>query len=315
MAPTINVVSNTKQDLAHTYFHNLFNHGNPDKIHRTFAVTDGYKQPDKPFEACFCEACARGNQQVKALKHPTYMCICMAKSSVGCNVSTPSATIGPPSNAVGDQSVDELSDDDEDIDCTEDSDGDYDSDNSSYKYDMDSGSDAEECYEINLQDLRATRTELDSDDSDVEDDAFDLTEFQLYEAEGSFKAQTPGQVTSHAVPHFNIKKLKPWEVFFADGKDYDCTQHGGIDMSLIILELKSNAWFKVDCQRKLQYGKAIRTLMICEGVHLLDYPRCCYTNGCGSMKHVEDNIIDLGINYNKIPPHSQSLNSAERIAD
>ena len=27
------------------------------------------------------------------------------------------------------------------------------------------------------------------------------------------------------------------------------------------------------------------------------------------MKHVEDNIIDLGINYNKIPPHSQSLNS------
>ena len=119
----------------------------------------------------------------------------------------------------------------------------------------------------------------------------------------------------HAVPHFDIEKLKPWEVFFADGKDYDCTQRGGIDTSLIILELKSDAWFKVDCQRKLQYGKAIRTLMIREGVHLLDYPRCCYTDGCGSMKHVEDNVIDLGINYNKIPPHSQSLNSAERIAD
>ena len=55
--------------------------------------------------------------------------------------------------------------------------------------------------------------------------------------------------------------------------------------------------------------------MIENGVHLLSYPRTIYTDGCGSMVHVRDMAISMGINYIAIPPHLQSLNEAERIAD
>ena len=48
---------------------------------------------------------------------------------------------------------------------------------------------------------------------------------------------------------------------------------------------------------------------------MLDYPRNTYNDGCGSMVHVRDMAIRMGINYIAIPPHSQILNEAEQIAN
>ena len=45
--------------------------------------------------------------------------------------------------------------------------------------------------------------------------------------------------------------------------------------------------------------------MVENGVHLLDYPRVIYTDGCGSMVHVRSMAVSIGIIYIAIPPHSQ----------
>ena len=55
--------------------------------------------------------------------------------------------------------------------------------------------------------------------------------------------------------------------------------------------------------------------MVENGVHRLTYPRGMYTDGCGSMAHAHNMAVSMGINYVAIPPHSQSLNETERIAD
>ena len=63
------------------------------------------------------------------------------------------------------------------------------------------------------------------------------------------------------------------------------------------------------------HGDSFRKIMVEKGVHLLDYPRAIYTDVCGSMVYVRGMTISMGINHIAIPPHSQSLNEAERMAD
>ena len=55
--------------------------------------------------------------------------------------------------------------------------------------------------------------------------------------------------------------------------------------------------------------------MVENGVHLITYSRVIYTDGCGRMVRIHKMAMSMGINYIAIPPHSQSLNEAERIAD
>jgi hypothetical protein len=47
------------------------------------------------------------------------------------------------------------------------------------------------------------------------------------------------------------------------------------------------------------------------GVHKLDYPCRVFTDGCGSMAHVELAASLMGIDHQYVPPHQQSLNEAE----
>ena len=102
---------------------------------------------------------------------------------------------------------------------------------------------------------------------------------------------------------------------FADEKEFPTPQRGGTKTSFILLEMKSDAWFFKAETSKTQHGDSFSKIMVENGVHLLDYPRNIYTDGCGSMVHVRDMAIKIGINYIAIPPHSQSLNEAERITD
>ena len=66
---------------------------------------------------------------------------------------------------------------------------------------------------------------------------------------------------------------------------------------------------------KKQHPESLAKIIIENGVHLLEYPRTVYTDGCGSMIPVRARAIRLGLNATQIPPHEQSLNEAERIAD
>ena len=82
---SIGTVSNSKESATSAWLHATFNHASQDKIWRTLGVTAGFKQPAKPFEDCFCTACATANARGKGLKHTQY-CIFMVhqrKPSIG----------------------------------------------------------------------------------------------------------------------------------------------------------------------------------------------------------------------------------------
>ena len=68
------------------------------------------------------------------------------------------------------------------------------------------------------------------------------------------KAKREGQTAEQTVSRFNIESLRPFEVMFADEKSYDVTQRSGYTTSFILLDLASDAWFKVDETSKKEHG-------------------------------------------------------------
>ena len=69
---SIGTVSNSKESATSAWLHATFKHASQDKIWHTLGVTAGFKQPAKPFEDCFCTACATANARGKGLKHSQY---------------------------------------------------------------------------------------------------------------------------------------------------------------------------------------------------------------------------------------------------
>ena len=68
----INAVRKSDDGVNPEFLHQLFNHGNPDKIYRTLGVTRGIKQPHSPLPGCHCTSCASANARRKGLSHKTY---------------------------------------------------------------------------------------------------------------------------------------------------------------------------------------------------------------------------------------------------
>lgn len=115
------------------------------------------------------------------------------------------------------------------------------------------------------------------------------------------------------VPRFDLEKLRPFEIMFADNKDYEQKVRGGKQIAFILYDLASTAKFKVDLMSKADNGVAFRKIVALNGVHKLPYHCTIYTDGCGSMVHVEIAATLMGLNHAYIPPHEQSLNEAEKI--
>ena len=69
---TINAVKHTDEGVNPAFLHQLFNHANPDRIHRTLGATKGIKQPHSPLPGCHCTACAAANSRRKGLSHKQY---------------------------------------------------------------------------------------------------------------------------------------------------------------------------------------------------------------------------------------------------
>ena len=115
------------------------------------------------------------------------------------------------------------------------------------------------------------------------------------------------------IPRFDIDKLRPFEVMFVDNKDYEQFVRGGRQVAFVLYDLKTTAKFKIDTFHKDDNGLSFRKIAVENGVHKLAYQCTVYSDGCGSMAHVEIAAVLMGINHVYIPPHEQSLNEAETI--
>ena len=118
-----------------------------------------------------------------------------------------------------------------------------------------------------------------------------------------------------AVPRFDLCKLRPFEVMFVDNKDYPCVVRGGYTTTLLFVCHKTRAKYKIDLRSKIENGQAFRKIVSEFGVHKLDYHCRVLSDGCGSMRHVEEAAGVCGVDHAYIPPHQQSLNEAEKMAD
>ena len=285
--PNINPVSlvkHTAQAATSTFLHRLLNHSNPDKVHRTLGVTKGFKQPHSPLPGCYCTSCALANARKKGLSHKQY-------SVYAVSTSDQSITDGDDLYEDTDDDLPEMNSE------TEGSDSDT---------DTSEDSESEDDTPIPMNNV-----ELKEEYSDEEDFDIDRTETIDYE----WKAPTAGRTSEGKLPRFDLDKLKPFEVMFADEKSYDVTQRGGWTTSFVLTDIKSDAWFKVDETAKTDHPNSLHQIIVQNGVHLLDYPRILYTDGCGSMRPVRDKAILMGINHHFIPPYDSSLNQAENICD
>ena len=102
---------------------------------------------------------------------------------------------------------------------------------------------------------------------------------------------------------------------FVDNKDYNCSVRGGAITALVFIDYKTRAKFKVDLTSKVNNGVAFGQIVCMTGAHKLDYPCRVLSDGCGSVVHVRTMANRMGIDHAFIPPHQQSLNEAEKVAD
>ena len=146
--------------------------------------------------------------------------------------------------------------------------------------------------------------DLDPCDSESEDEEFE------------YVAPVAGrELGEQSVPRFDLEKLRPFEAVFVDNKDYPCQVRGGAKAVLLFIDYKTRTKHKVDIKSKAQNGEAFQKIVSIEGIHKLPYHCRVYTDGCGSMHHVKDRAVQLGMDHQFIPPRQQSLNEAEKVCD
>jgi hypothetical protein len=149
------------------------------------------------------------------------------------------------------------------------------------------------------------------DDSELGDEAD--RELLLDE---EYTAPTAGrELGVQPVPRFDLYKLKPLELMFVDNKDYDFPVRGGVSLALIFIDYRTRLKLKIDLTSKVNNGAAFARMMAMTGAHKLGYSCRVLSDGCGSMAHVKTVASRMGIDHAYIPPHQQSLNEAEKVAD
>ena len=131
-----------------------------------------------------------------------------------------------------------------------------------------------------------------------------------------FTAEVAGrELGVQNVPRFQLDTLRPWELMFVDNKDYPVVVRGGYKTALIFIDYKTRVKSKVDVRSKKHNGKAFSRIVALFGIHKVGYPCRVYSDGCGSMVHVKNAAVRMGIDHAYTPPHMASLNEAEKVAD
>jgi hypothetical protein len=135
-------------------------------------------------------------------------------------------------------------------------------------------------------------------------------------ADASFEAAVAGrELGTQPVPRYDLQVLRPFEIMFVDNKDYTCLVRGGTATALVFIDYLTRLKFKVDLRSKKHNGKAFRAIVAMNGIRKLQYPCRVFSDGFGSMAHVKEAAVLMGIDHAYVPPHQQSLNEAEKICD
>ena len=151
------------------------------------------------------------------------------------------------------------------------------------------------------------------DDSDADDSEEDE---HLQQEEVQYTAAEAGRALGEQpVPRYDLSKLRPFEIMFADNKDYPFPVRAGKQVAFVLIDLKSQAKFKVDLKSKSDNGWAFQQIVAQNGVHKLDYHCHIWTDGCGSMVHVLNTAVRMGIDHAYTPPREPSLNEAEKVCN
>ena len=99
------------------------------------------------------------------------------------------------------------------------------------------------------------------------------------------------------VPRFDLSALRPFEAMFVDNKDYPCAVRGGAKTALVFIDYFTRCKFKVDVSTKKNNGRAFLQIVVKNGIHKLSYPCRVYSDGCGSMVHVKEAAVKVGIDH------------------
>ena len=145
---------------------------------------------------------------------------------------------------------------------------------------------------------------------------------------------TPHEAYSQTHPTRGTARatLRPWEVSYWDNKELcegandqglfgspDPTSTNRSDpektVALVAVDYKTGYGAVRFGESKDLNGKHARDILVEEGVHKLPYTCTVRTDGCGSMKHIENMVPDLGIRHDPTPPKDPSLNRAEKFID
>ena len=101
----------------------------------------------------------------------------------------------------------------------------------------------------------------------------------------------------HDLHRYDVSKLRPFEMMYCDNYDYPCKVRGGKLTAFVLVDLNTFAIFKVDVRSKAHNGRALRKIIVDEGVHKLGYKRTVHSDNCGSMKHVSLTATSMGLHY------------------
>ena len=117
------------------------------------------------------------------------------------------------------------------------------------------------------------------------------------------------------LPRVDLPNLKPFQIMFADNKEFPCEQRDGYKTAFVCIDVKTQKKFVCKLKRKLHNELAMAEIIAQQGIHKLPYPCRLYTDGCGSMKPVRELVLKMGLGHTYVPPHKQSLNDAEKVVD
>ena len=112
---------------------------------------------------------------------------------------------------------------------------------------------------------------------------------------------------------FDLENLKPGELLFADEIAFDTFRVKGKKQSMLVVYDVKTAGIRVRAEiHKVEHGLKFREIALQEAWNKRGHKVTVGTDGCGSMKHLREAALELGIDHFYIPPHCPRMNPAEQ---
>ena len=114
-------------------------------------------------------------------------------------------------------------------------------------------------------------------------------------------------------PIWDVQQLLPAEILCADEITFDNAKISGKKQHMLFVYDVRTGGIRVEEERfKTEHGDKFRKMAINEGWNKRPYKTTVISDGCGSMVHLKNAAIQLGIGTWDIPPYSPECNPAEQ---